>query len=166
MSGWGLDALPQWFGSLPRLHTLRAANNELSLLPSLPATLVALDLRGNHFTEVPAQLETLTHLTSLMMCSALGNPSMLQIRHGLMPLIIGLPNLQLLSFERGAPADDALHVEQEDEEHEYWSPKSLCYLGQANPCKQQQAGAEILMAASIQHLVVLKRKDLPGDCYK
>ena len=130
ISGWGLEALPQWFGSLPRLHTLRAADNKLSLLPSLPATLVALDLRGNHFTEVPAQLETFTHLTSLMMCSAHGNLSMLQIRRGLRPLI-GLPNLQLLSFEPRAPDHEALYVEPDFEPYEVWSAKSLYYLGQA-----------------------------------
>jgi Leucine-rich repeat (LRR) protein len=130
ISGWGLEALPQWFGSLPRLHTLRAADNKLSLLPSLPATLVALDLRGNHFTEVPMQLETFTHLTSLMMCSAYGNHSMLQIRHGLRPLI-GLPNLRLLSFEPRAPDNEVLYVEDDFEAYEVWSAKSLYYLGQA-----------------------------------
>jgi hypothetical protein len=128
ISRLGLTALPQWFGSLPRLHKLRAADNKLSVLPSLPVSLRALDLQGNLFEEVPRSVEVLTRLTSLMLGSPLDRRKF-QIRASLDPIIC-LPHLQHLVLMRDMTPDDE-YIEGYSEAGDTWDAQSLGFLGLA-----------------------------------
>ena len=127
ISRLGLTALPQWFATLPRLHRLRAADNKLSVLPSLPVSLRALDLQGNLFGEVPRSVEVLTQLTSLTLGSPLDGRRF-QIRASLDPIIC-LLHLQQLVLVRDMPQDD--YIEGYYEAGDIWDEQSLGFLGLA-----------------------------------
>ncbi len=121
IQGWELEALPAWFGMLPRLHTLCIPDSKLSAVSNLPASLRSLDLQGNAFTEVPAALEAMTQLTYLALGSRAGKRTF-QISRPLDGLI-NLPNLEVLSL--------APELEQPLGAQEIWTPQSLQNLGLA-----------------------------------
>ena len=91
-------------------------------LCSMHAHMRASDLRGNDFRKLPAQLELMTSLTSLIM-SLQRDSARFHIRRDLGP-IIRLPKLQILSLMHGLDI-------KEIPAYRVWDARSLCILGLA-----------------------------------